>query len=113
MSRKLAMILFIACVSQAGRLLDEKEVNILVTNIPEALKVKSASGCPTPDYSELGTDLAMVQLRNTCPRSGTGLIGNYVVDRHTGRICKDLDGTMEVDSPHLQRIRKMLLSNKK
>lgn len=88
--------------------LKAKDANLLVTNIPAALTVKRTGGCPTPDYSELGPDLAMVQLRNTCAGSGTGLIGNYVVDLHSGRIWSDIDRQNEVDSPHLRALRRKL-----
>ena len=95
-------------VATASRRLTEGEANFLVTNIPVALTVKRGGGCPTPDYSPLGPDLALVQLRNTCPRSGSGMLGNYVVDLHSGKIWSDIDRKNEVDSRHLRTLRKRL-----
>src|SRR6185437_8919498 len=75
----------------AGRVLTKKEVNLLITNLPVALNVKRNGGCPVSDYSELDPSLAIVQLRNRCPHSGSGLIGNYVVDLKSGKIWSDID----------------------
>jgi hypothetical protein len=96
MARMAICIVFAAILSgwapaTASHRLTAQEANRLVTNIPDALTVKRRGGCPTPDYAELGPDLALVQLRNTCPRSGSGLIGNYVVDLRSGKIWSDID----------------------
>jgi hypothetical protein len=106
----LAVILTAQGPGSAARRLTAEDANLLVTNIPVSLVVKRNGGCPTPDYSELGPDLAIVQLRNTCPRSGSGLIGNYVVDLHSGKIWSDIDRKNEVDSPHLRSLRNKLKS---
>ncbi len=96
----------------AARRLTEKDATTLVSNVPEALASKRRGGCLVPDYSELSPDLAFVQLRNSCPRSGSGLIGNYVVDLHSGRIWSDIDRTKEVDSARLRAIRKKILAKR-
>lgn len=93
----------------SAQALARKHVKLLVENIPTALKVKRAGGCLSSDYSDMGPDLVLVQLRNGCPRSGSGLIGNFVVDRRSGRIWNDIDQTEEVDSAHLRELRRKLL----
>jgi hypothetical protein len=57
----------------------------------------------------LGGGLAAAQLRNMCPRSGTGLIGNYVVDLKSGTIWSEYDNKKQEDSPRLQSVKKKLL----
>lgn len=93
-----------------GPSLTVREAQLLVTSVPDALAVKRRGGCPSADYSELSADLALVQLRNRCLRSGSGMIGNYVVDLHTGRIWSDIDRTREVDSPRLRKLRREILA---
>jgi len=105
-----ALALFLSTLILNGRCLTIKEAERLVTNVPDALAIKRHGGCPTPDYQGMGPNLALVQLRNTCPRSGSGLIGNYVVDLRSGRIWSDIDQTTEVESPHLRTLRKKLVS---
>ena len=92
--------------------LNTKDVALLVANTPQAIEVKQRGGCPTSDYSEASSDVAMVQLRNSCPQSGSGLIGNYVVDLHSGRIWADIDRTKEIDSAQLRAVRKKILSKR-
>jgi len=112
MFRISALIAVLVCGQEAafaGRSLTPKEVELLVANIPPALEMKRHGGCPTPEYSDWSPGLAMVQLRNSCPRSGSGFIGNYVVDLHSGKIWSDIDRKSEVDSPRLLALRKRLL----
>lgn len=92
--------------------LDIKHVKFLVENIPVALKIKAANGCLAADYSDMGSELALVQLRNKCPQYGSGLIGDFVVDRHSGRIWSDIDQSAEVDSAHLRQLRRRFLRKK-
>jgi hypothetical protein len=93
-----------------SRLLTTSEVDLLVTNIPIAVTVKQKGGCPEADYStDVAPDLAWVKLRNACPRSGNGTLGNYVVNRHSGEIWSDVDRSVKVDSEHLRTLRKKLL----
>ena len=69
-----------------GQCLSDSDIRILIKNVPVAITVRQAGGCPTVETSMLGGGLAAAQLRNMCPRSGTGLIGNYVVDLKSGTI---------------------------
>lgn len=106
-----ALTLFLGTLGLNGRCLTIKEAERLVTNLPVALTIKRHGGCLTPDYQRIGPNLALVQLRNTCPRSGSGLIGNYVVDLRSGRIWSDMDQKAEVDSAHVRALRRKLLSS--
>jgi hypothetical protein len=98
--------------AHAAHRLTKKDVSMLVSNVPEALATKRRGGCLAQDYSELGPDLAFVQLRNSCPRSGSGFVGNYVVDLYSGRVWSDIDRTKEVDSPHLRAIRRKIVASR-
>src|SRR6185437_16206389 len=93
----------------AELLLKPREAELLITNVPKALEVRRRGGCPIGEYAEWAPDLAMVQLRNRCPRSGNGFIANYIVDLHTGRIWSDVDRKVSVDSTRLRALRKSLL----
>jgi hypothetical protein len=111
-------ILFAPCLighdAQAeNRRLTAKEVELLVMNVPIGVSVKRDGGCPEAGYAEVGPDLAWSQLRDMCPPYGSGLLGNFVVDVHSGRIWSDVDRTAEVDSPRLQELRKRLLADTK
>jgi hypothetical protein len=85
-----------------------KDVQTLVANVPDALLVKRRGGCLATDYSDIGGNLALVQLRNLCPKGGSGLIGNYVVDLRSGRIWEDVDQKKEIDSRLLRKLRNQL-----
>lgn len=93
--------------------LTQGEVELLVTNVPVALKVRSLGGCLSADYWTDGSGSATVQLRNMCPRSGMGLVGNFEVDLRSGRIWNDIDRIEEVDSAHLRSLRAKLLESKR
>ena len=99
-----------ACSAQV---LTPKEAQLLVKNAPDALKDKRRGGCVSSDYSDFGGGLAVVQLRNMCPRSGMGMIGNYVVDLNSGRIWSDIDQTDEVDSLRLRKLRERIFKSKR
>lgn len=96
-----------------AQVLSSKDAQLLVKNVPDALKDKHHGGCLSSDYSHFGGGLALVQLRNMCPRSGSGLIGNYFVDLNSGRIWSDIDKTEEVNSPPLRKLREILLKRKR
>lgn len=91
-------------------LLDGEDVWLLVMNIPEVIQLEARQGCPQVWISPLGKELMSAQVRNRCPKSGNGMIGNYTVDLRDGRIWFDVDETKVIDSERLQRLRKVLLS---
>jgi len=110
-SVRAALALFGCALVLDGRCLTIKEVERLVVNTPEAVAIKRRGGCPTPEYQQMGPSLALVHLRNACQRSGSGLIGNYVVDLRSGRVWSDIDQTTEVDSQRLRTLRRRLRAN--
>jgi hypothetical protein len=100
-----ASLVIAAGTNLAGRTLTEKEAEQLVRNIPVALRVSQHGGCPATECSSMGPSLALIQLRNSCPRSGSGMIGNYVVDLESGRIWSDIDRKNELNSARLRALR--------
>jgi len=99
----------LAVAACGAQVVSSDEAKLLVKNTPDALKVKHHGGCLLADYSNVGSRLASVQLRNMCPHSGTGFVGNYVVDLNSGRIWSDIDQNDEVDSPRLRKLRERLI----
>jgi len=97
----------------SAKVLSPKEAQLLVENAPDAVKDKRYGGCLSSDYSDFGGGLALVQLRNMCPRSGMGMIGNYFVDLNSGRIWSDVDRTHAVDSPRLRTLRERFFKGKR
>src|SRR5689334_13535219 len=99
-----------ACGQQATPLLDQEDVWLLVMNIPEVMEVESRKGCPGLEFHPEGKGRMYVLVRNQCPVSGNGTMGNYTVDLRDGRIWFDVDETKVIDSERLQRLRKILVS---
>jgi len=91
-------------------ILDQEDVWLLVMNIPEVMQVEARKGCPHLEFLTEGKDQMYVQVRNQCPVSGNGMMGNYTVDLRNGRIWFDVDETKTIDSERLRRLRKALLS---
>jgi hypothetical protein len=56
--------------------LSATQVTLLVDNVPLAISVAQAGGCPTADYSkaEMGSSLPIVQFRDMCPSSELGCL---------------------------------------
>ena len=104
---------FMAAVRLAAQPFTAQQAETLVMNVPDALKAKRQGSCISADSSQLDRDIVLFQLRNKCPRSGTGLIGNYVVDLRSGRVWSDIDRQHEVDSKHLRKIRKRIRPGQK
>jgi hypothetical protein len=80
----------------------------MASNVPEVLRAKSNGACILADRSAFKKDFVQVQVRNSCPKSGSGFIGNYYVDLRSGRIWRDVDQQHEVVSKHLVRLRAKL-----
>lgn len=95
------------------QLFTAKDVQTLVASVPDALLVRRRGGCVATDYSDIGGGLAVVQLRNLCPKGGSGLIGNYLVDLRSGRIWEDIDQKKEIDSKLLRKLRSQLRAEAK
>jgi hypothetical protein len=97
---------------ETKRLTDD-QAEMLVRNVPDALAEQRRGACLSAEFNKLGANAGTVQLRNTCPRFGSGLIGNYVIDLQSGRIWSDIDRTKPVESPALRRLRNRLLHRPK
>jgi hypothetical protein len=92
--------------------LTEDEAWVLVMNTPAVIQSEANGGCPALDISEEGKLRFSVQARNMCPKSGTGLLGNFKVDRNTGKIWIGEDDREFIESSRLKRLRQILLSAK-
>jgi hypothetical protein len=90
-------------------LFGEDAVWILVMNTPAALQLECRRGCPSVELVPEGRYLMAVQLRNSCPSSGSGMIDNYTVDLRTGEIWTGIDDRKSVDSERLRRLRAVLV----
>ena len=99
--------------SQPRRTLSVSEARRIVMAVPEVAKAAGLGRCPKAELTDLFRQVAFFQVRSTCigENQGSGLIGNYTVDRHTGEIWYDVDKTPEtlIDSPELTALRKELL----
>jgi len=93
--------------------LRKQDVETLVSNTPAALKAKKHGACLSTDYVALDDTHVSVQLRNSCPRTGSGFIENYVVDRNSGTISTDIDRGQTVDSARLRTLRRKLSVHQK
>ena len=106
----LVLILRAMFAQQVTVHLDQDDVWLLVMSIPDVLQVEARKGCPDLEQRLVAPDRMYVMVRNTCPVSGNGKMGNYTVDLRTGRIWFDVERDKIIDSDHLERLRKLLLS---
>ena len=111
--RTIGALVYAACVCTTAGLgaitrLSQQQAKVLVLAVPDAVAVRATGGCPKSDVSNLGPDFVMVQLRNSCPSSGSGLIGNYVVSLKSGSIWSDIDRQHTVRSSALSKLRRKL-----
>jgi hypothetical protein len=111
---RIAIFLALLTLSLLGtqnesRRLTKDAVTVLVMNTTAFLALESRNGCPSLDVVPEGENLISVQLRNTCPTSGSGLIDNYTVDLRTGEIWTGVDDRKIVDSERLRLLRRVLL----
>jgi hypothetical protein len=92
-------------------LLSDKAVWMIVMSTPEGLELEARRGCPSVEVVPEGKVLVSVQLRNSCPVSGNGMVDNFTVDLRTGRIWTGVDVRKYIDSERLRRLRDLLGRN--
>jgi hypothetical protein len=109
--RRLAVFLFavIAVRAQPSRILTVAQAEKLALNTPDVLKSNHQKRCPKPDSVQILPTIVWIQVWNTCPVSGNGHIGNYVVDLSTGAIFADVDQTIRIKSRRLNSLRRDML----
>jgi len=90
-----------------------KEARELVLGIPDALAASAAGRCPKAEMLSITSESAFFQLRSTCVKYGSGLIGNFTVDLSTGNVGFDIDKEHLVQSEHLNRLRSRLFARKR
>jgi hypothetical protein len=99
------------------RTLNVKDARRIVMAVPEVVKAADIGRCPKAELLIPSKDVAFLQVRSTCigEKEGSGLVGNYTVDRHTGEVWRGVDKTPEtvIDSPKLTALRKKLLGTAK
>lgn len=90
--------------------LSKVDAEQLVLLIPDAARVRQAKGCPAAEILLETARQVHIQLRNICPASGSGIIGNYIVDRNRGTVWEDLEGLPIVTSQQMRKIQARLLA---
>lgn len=91
-----------ACCAQT-RPLTVAEAKLLLTSTPDYVLAKKKRGCPEIELGWQEATEAVFQLRNTCPKSGSGLLGNYTVDLRSGQVWIGVDRDQLVQSPLLRQ----------
>lgn len=114
----LLLLLFsVQCVKSSERTitLTPAQAKMVVMNVPEVLRAKEKHRCPVAELLEAKGSTAFFQVRSTCVRQGSGLIGNYTVDLQTGEISADVDKNKDtlIDSTRLRRLRQKLFKGTK
>ncbi|MFN7919445.1 MAG: hypothetical protein U0Q16_05070 [Bryobacteraceae bacterium] len=107
------LLAVIALVQGAERRLTIPEARMLAENSPDFLNSRVRGGCPRTELLWTAREYVVVQIRNRCPKTGSGMIGNYRVALRTGEITVDADTGEEIDSERLSLLRKKLLSKHK
>jgi hypothetical protein len=79
----------------------------LILSTPDALLVKKNGGCPSAEIFLKESDRVAIQLRNSCPLSGTGMVANFGVSRSSGAVYLYPDGP-SVDGDELRSTRERL-----
>jgi hypothetical protein len=102
------LAIFSTAAPSAERLLSAKQAQTLALNTPDVLSSRHTRGCPKVESLSASKIEFFFQVRNTCPKRGSGLIGNYVVDRRTGEIWADIDKRQPVTSEHLDALRRKM-----
>ena len=99
---------------QHGLELTVPDAITLVANSPDAIVAKRSGACimPAQDFGTRKDEPYTVyfQIRNHCPKFGSGLIGNYHVDLRSGTLYLSTATPQIIDSPTLRQLRKRLLS---
>ena len=88
--------------------LDTKDAATLIQNTPDFSRAKQVGHCPKSELLWADNGSAVFQIRNTCPTSGSGLIGNYTVDLRTAQVWIGVDRTKLVESKGLRRLQEQL-----
>ena len=93
------------------RRLTAEQAQLLVLNTPAALSSKSTGGCPEAELGKVFDQegLAWLQVRNMCPKAGTGLINNFTVDLQNGEVWLDNRNHL-IDSDQLKELRTKFLT---
>ena len=65
-------------------------------------------GCPKIETLWVEPTTIFFQVRNMCPTSGTGLIGNYLVDRATTEVWSGIDRDVLITSDALAKYQAIL-----
>ena len=88
--------------------LDTKDAATLIENTPDFSRAEQARHCPKSELLWTNKGSAVFQIRNTCPTSGSGLIGNYTVDLRTAQVWIGVDRTKLIESKRLRSLQEHL-----
>lgn len=81
----------------------------LVLATPEARTSKMQGGCVSAEVLSLDSISVVAQVRNDCPKSGSGMIGNYVISRRDGSVRLDQDNAPAITSSFLKKLTRSVL----
>lgn len=92
--------------------LSSDEVWLIVMSTPAAIQLEARGGCAGVDIARGEKQLMYVQLRNMCPKSGTGLVDNFTIDTTTAQIWTGTDDRAYIDSERLRRLRRVFQNHR-
>ena len=95
----------VPAIGQHKPILTAKQFTDLAMNVPEVLAAVKLHRCPRAELLEVNQNTAYIQVRSTCNTTGSGLLGNFTVDRHTGQVWHDVDPADIVNSNRLRSLR--------
>ena len=104
----LLMVFFSFCLTGDGRLSVE-DARVLLESTPDFLRATSGNRCPQIELLWSGEHDVAYQMRSRCTNSPSGLIGNYIVDRHTAEVWIGVDRDHLVESKRLRKLQQILL----
>lgn len=115
-SISLALIVTTHAWTQANRepiYFSTEELKIFILHSPAALLSTEHGGCPVASFETSRERVLLVQVRNNCPKRGSGMLANYWVDQLSLRLWKDADTKVELDTRELRRIRNRLMETRR
>jgi hypothetical protein len=103
-----ALLMATAAETPSELRLSSDAIWLLVMSTPAAIRVEAGGGCPNVDIGRSDGRLIYAQLRNMCPKSGTGLVENFTIEPGSMMIWIGTDRREYVRSERLTRLRRVL-----
>ena len=110
---QLVLIFALQSGSLFGQQLSLDQARNLVENTPDFLVVKDRKGCPRSELLWHTSNSVVFQVRNRCPKSGSGMIGMYTVELTTGKVWVGVDRDELIESDRLKEVRRRLFERRR